>query len=99
MVARKDEVSFWVNCELYPQGAKANFEAFTNFNLKNGWKVKSYEILNPKTADGSWNWVVPPNNGSPNPYSKLHLWVNAGVKVSLKLKILIEGPEGTNPYQ
>ena len=29
---------------------------------------------------------------------KLHLWANANAGITVGIKIIIEGPEGTNPY-
>ncbi len=99
---KNDEIWFWVDCSKGVKiltGVKANFEAYANFNLKNGWKVKSYQIVNPEIFRGGWNWVTTPANGSTSPHAKLHLWSDFGGKVRVTLKVLIEGPEGTNPYQ
>ncbi len=74
------------------------------FNLKNGWKVKSYEIAGPTRAGigagSDWRWVsTPPPAGSTTPYVKWHLWANGGSSITVGIKIIIEGPEGTDPYQ
>jgi hypothetical protein len=80
-------------------GGKADFEAYSNFTLKNGWKVKSYQISEVKNGSSGWRWVTTPTNGSTSTYSKVHLWANGHATVNVKLTVTIEGPEGTNPYQ
>ena len=99
-----NKVNFKVTCSVFPYGGKGDFEAYANFNLKNGWKVKSYEIVGPDRfkdeKDSDWSWSSsPPAEGSTSPYVKLHLWANANAGITVGIKIIIEGPEGTNPYQ
>lgn len=99
-----DEAAFRVSCVLSPSGGKADFEAYSGFNLKNGWKIKSYEVKGPTRIGGNrqsdWSWIsTPPSAGSTNPYVKWHLWANAGAEITVRIKITIEGPEGTDPYQ
>ena len=101
----KDDVAtFRVACSVSPSGGKGDFEAYSGFTLKNGWKIKSYEVEGPTRTGAStgsdWSWVsTPPSAGSTNPYVKWHLWAHAGAIITVGIKIIIEGPEGTDPYQ
>ena len=98
--SKREQITFAVICTAsMGLGGKADFEAYSNFTLKNGWKVKSYEIKEYKTGRSGWRWVTTPTNGSTSPYSKLHLWADPLSHAGIKLTITIEGPEGTNPYQ
>ena len=87
-------------CQGLPSGARANAEAFANFHLKNGWKVKSYDVVAVQKSGGAdWNWSRNPVVGTDDPFSKVHLWADANGIIRLCVKIEIEGPAGTNPYQ
>jgi hypothetical protein len=83
-------------------GARANPEAFQNFTLKNGWKIKSIEIT-PEyrrgLGHGEWQWTTRPSRGSDNPYVQMHLVAEDRHSVQIYIKITIEGPAGTDPYQ
>jgi hypothetical protein len=98
-------VLFFINCaSVFSSGAKANPEAFNNFTLKNGWKVKDI-IVDVRFYPGSdsvgpadWQWVSRPNKGNDKPYMKMHLVANKSQLVYVYVKVLIEGPPGTDPY-
>lgn len=92
-------VRFFVNCGGILNGARATPEAFMNFTLKNGWKIKSIDTSEEggKTL-ADWNWTTRPVEGSNNPYMKMHLWSNPGGSVWVQVKVTIEGPAGTDPY-
>lgn len=99
-----DEIpAFRISCTGGPVGGRADFEAYLGFTLKNGWKIKSYEIAFLDRGGDSgcdWDWrSTPPSQGSTNPYLKWRLWANGGSRITVGIKIIIEGPEGTNPYR
>lgn len=81
-------------------GGRSTPEAWMNFRLKNDWKVKSFEVVN-KTKFGSvdWQWIKTPSVGSDDPSSKVHLWADPLGQLIVIVKVTIEGPAGTNPYQ
>jgi len=91
------KVNFEVNCIARPVGMKTNPEAFKNFTLKNGWTVKSFGVSDDGKVNAGWSWTVKPSGN--NPYLKMHLWANAHAAITVFVKVWIEGPEGTNPYQ
>lgn len=82
-------------------GSKATPEAYGNFSLKNGWQIKEISLVEILKTSGDWQWVSgPPSIGSTNPYVKIHIWAEPAVGfVRLGLRIVIEGPDGTDPYQ
>jgi hypothetical protein len=86
-------------CDGLSTGGRGNPEAFASFTLKNGWKVKSVEMAELVKRSGDWGWDTRPAVGSNNPYMKMHMWATTGGQVSLNVKIWIEGPQGTNPYE
>jgi hypothetical protein len=91
-------VSFSLQCTY--TGGRSNPEAYVNFRLKNGWKVKSYDVLNvTKFGSADWQWTRTPVIGSDDASSKVHLWADPLGQLFLSVKIEIEGPAGTNPYQ
>jgi hypothetical protein len=95
-------VYFYLDCDNNPGGGRTTPEAFTGFRLKNGWRVKSFDIglatpANPSYQD--YQWRKPPTVGSDDPSLRMHLWANAGGWIRVTVKIEIEGPAGTNPYQ
>jgi len=103
-------VFFNLRCGLSPTGARSDPEAFTSFRLKNGWKVKSFDVTGVRRLvspgerpageqDANWQWTKTPTVGTDDPSSKLHLWTNANRAMQLFVKVEIEGPAGTNPYQ
>lgn len=91
-------VLFMLNCTY--TGGRSTPEAYVNFRLKNGWKVKSFDVVNvTKVASADWQWTKTPSIGSDDPSSKVHLWADPLGQIILSVKIEIEGPAGTNPYQ
>jgi hypothetical protein len=92
-------VEFRLSCTL--TGGSANAEGFANFRLKNGWKVKSFDVF--RVAQGGvnadWSWTRTPSIGSDDPSSKLHMWAEPGSTILIDVKVEVEGPAGTNPYQ
>ena len=94
-------VQFQMGCGIYLTGGRATPEAFTNFRLKNGWRVKSYEMVGVvKPSEGAdWQWRKTPSVGTDDPSMKMHVWANVRQDVCNTVKVTIEGPAGTNPYQ
>jgi hypothetical protein len=99
-----EQVQAKINCTGWPAGGRGDFEGYLGFTLKNGWRVKSYVIPRSSTTgfeEGQgrgWSWGSPPPSGT-NPYYKLHLWTDGFHGIEIFVKITIEGPQGTNPYQ
>ena len=93
-------VKFWAECAASPTGGRASPEAFMNFRLKNGWKIKSVDT-DPHMVNGDWQWLSKPEEGSrsDNPYMKMRIWANAVGYALVYVKVTIEGPEGTDPYK
>lgn len=92
-----------LNCIGHLAGGRADVEGYSGFTLKNGWRVKSYEILRSAApyAEGGgkgWSWLSAPPGGT-SPYFKIRLWADGTYGIALRVKIFIEGPEGTSPYQ
>lgn len=103
-------VFFNLRCGQLPVGARSDPEAFTSFRLKNGWKVKSFDVTGVRKLvwpgsrpaseqDANWQWTKTPSVATDDPSAKLHLWTNANRAMQLFVKVEIEGPAGTNPYQ
>lgn len=92
-----------LTCLGHLAGGKADVEGYLGFTLKNGWRVKSYEIIrsaapyNEGTGKG-WSWLSAPPTGT-SPYFKFRLWADGNYAIAIRVKVFIEGPEGTNPYQ
>lgn len=92
--ASKFRVRGPVICTMVTEG-----EAFGNLQLKNGWRVKSASG-NHEGSGANWQWITQPSAGSTNPFAKIRITSNPGaVDYTVNLKIEIEGPQGTNPYQ
>lgn len=92
-----------IDCGGLLAGAKLEIEGYSGFALKNGWKVKSYEIIRGTNhfAEGpgrGWSWLSATPTGT-SPYFKIRLWADANRGIEIRVRVLIEGPEGTNPYQ
>ena len=93
-------VVFFVVCtNPPPTGARANPEAFTNFTLRNGWKIKDVLTEQKEKHSGDWQWVTRPRKGDNNPYMKMHVWSYPSGWLYVIVKVIIEGPAGTDPYQ
>ena len=81
-------------------GARANVEAFASFHLKSGWKVKSYDAFQVgNSGNADWQWTRTPAIGSDDPSSRIHMWADPVSIIAIDVKVEIEGPAGTNPYQ
>lgn len=100
-----EQVWMKVDCRERPTGEKVSFWAYAGkFQLRNGWKVKSFEIVpspNGQLQEGSgkgWSWETKPQIGGTQAAAKLNLWADAGKGIEIFLRITIEGPEGTSPY-
>src|SRR5207253_2091105 len=95
-------VLFAANCKGSITGGRADFEAFKNFRLKNGWKIKSVEVLPredfPKSG-GDFVSGGKPVIGSDNPFMKFSIWADAGGRKEVIVAVRIEGPECTDPYR
>jgi hypothetical protein len=85
-------------------GARVDGEAYKDFQLKNGWRLK--EVLEPvvvaQNGTAGWSYSIFPNAGSASPYMKMHLWTDGAplpTTIAVAVRVLIEGPAGTNPYQ
>lgn len=84
------------------QGARMNPVFFDNFALKNGWRVKSFNVTKlDQNCPNASAWQVPasPPLSGTSPKVQLALWANVGCTLRLATRLEIEGPRGTNPYQ
>lgn len=88
-----------------PLGLKADFEVGTGLRLKNGWKVKSFEMAaalgtEPPGTDShhGFNVTKAPVIGSDNPEFTVHLFAELTKGVVVEGGVLIEGPHGTTPW-
>lgn len=92
-----------VDCLAFAVGGKLEVEGYSGFTLKNGWRVKSHAIIrgtqsyNEGEGKG-WSWLSGPPSGT-SPYFKLRLWADGHNGIRIGVKVFIEGPEGTSPYQ
>lgn len=101
---RKTGVLFQANCLA---GGAADPEAYANFRLKNGWRVKSVEppeTVRRSTVRGRFGATrfemrVTPVAGSDNPYMQAHIGGGPGSFRSVGVRVIIEGPQGTDPYR
>lgn len=77
-------------------GATVTGEAFKNFKLKNGWKIKL--ISQNATSDvnqTNWQYTRRPQIGTDDPHLTAEITSYDGY---LNIRIDIEGPAGTSPY-
>jgi hypothetical protein len=109
---RKTGVVFKAECAAV--SAKANPEAYKGFLLQNGWLVKELDdpIANPSNEwkigaappdpahlTAGWRWITRPAIGTNNPYMQVSIWTEGGgAYVRVGVRVVIEGPEGSNPY-
>ncbi|MGI9065863.1 MAG: hypothetical protein ACR2HX_05590 [Pyrinomonadaceae bacterium] len=98
-----DEVVNRINCLPDLLGGRSDVEGYSGFTLKNGWRIKSHEIIRGtgNFAEGpgkGWSWSSAPPTGT-GPYFKIRLWADANRGIQIGVKIFIEGPEDTDPYQ
>ncbi len=97
-VSTSGAVNFVAIC--LSSGGKANPEAFRDFTLKNGWKVKQVTVTEGAVIGmtSGWRWIVKPSEGSDNPGMQMHVWADLGGRRIVPVWVHIEGPEGTSPY-
>ena len=60
------------------------------------------DTINIQQQGGSTDWRYDstlPAAGSDNPYMRFHLWAENGALVGVEIKVTIQGPTGTDPYQ
>ncbi len=69
-------------------------EAFANFKLKNGWKIKTVPP-SPNNAFVPWKFKLRPQSGTNDPRMIVEMTGNSG---EARIRIDIEGPAGTSPY-
>jgi hypothetical protein len=97
-----DSVRLMVDCRVPLTGGRGDFDLYSNFRLKNGWKIVRVDPINIQQFGGSTDWRFDsalPAPGSDNPYTRLHLWAVWDAFVSVSIKVTIQGPAGTDPYQ
>lgn len=88
-------------------GGKADATAFGGFRLKNGWRIKDIHVTFPSELHvdyledpaKTFRWLRKPEIGSDDIDMKAHVSVNPGLMMVVNVKVLIEGPGGTDPYQ
>lgn len=94
----------WVHLMLqcpFATGARMNPVIYDNLVLRNGWRVKEVRVVQ-LTRHGTSEWQflgAPPAAGSDRPRVALGMWANYGGALEVVLRVDIEGPRGTNPYQ
>ena len=71
----------------------ATGEAFKNFKLKNGWKIKA--ISQVAYRETTWQYRLRPQEGTNDPHLIAEITTSSG---SFLILIDIEGPAGTSPY-
>lgn len=84
-------------------GDLATPEAFTDFQLKNGWKIAGGAgtiTVSPvgQSGNSDWQWTQRPNEGGINTAMKMHIWSVALGGIVMAVTVMIEGPEGSDPY-
>lgn len=87
-------------------GGRATPEAFTDFQLKNGWKIAggagaitvTVGDRSERLAAADWQWAQRPNEGGVDTAMKMRIWSEAPGGIAVWVTVMIEGPEGTDPY-
>lgn len=76
-------------------------EMFADFELKNGWKVESVELVDcPDQEVGrTWETLSVPQRGSTRPYVRIRANVRNDGQLTVFVRIRIQGPRNTNPYR
>jgi hypothetical protein len=102
------KVRLFVDCVFLgngPLGLKADFEVAKGLHLKNGWKVKSFELhatdgTEPFPADSHHGFRITqtPAVGSDSPEFSVHLFAELTKGIYVEGGVLIEGPHGTTPW-
>ena len=103
MRARDDTIAFLTQCA--GLGATATGEAFANFKLKNGWKIKPAPdgVVLVRFQGVSWQYRLRPQEGTNDPHMNVEVTAPAGLGGAryigeVVIRINIEGPAGTSPY-
>ena len=83
-----------------PTGQALDWRAYQNFRLKNGWMVKSFSVLPGAAFNAGSELAEPPAVNTSNPAIRMHLWANGmtGSVITI-VRVVIEGPQGTDPYR
>jgi hypothetical protein len=101
-VSSGDTVRLYVDCGYSAFGGRGDFDLYSNFRLKNGWRIVRVDPVNIQQRGGQTDWRYDsalPAAGSDNPYMRFHLWAENGAFVDVQIKVTIQGPTGTDPYQ
>ena len=73
-------------------------EAFTDFRLQNGWKIRDVsEKVTLAEPAARWRWIKRPDKGSDDPSMLVEI-ESMGVEGELSIAIMIEGPENREAY-
>jgi hypothetical protein len=79
-------------------GGRVVLEAFTDFRLQNGWKIRGISenvvLVDPEAR---WQWIRRPESGSNDPSLVIEVESRGG-EGEISLTITIEGPEDKKPY-
>jgi hypothetical protein len=98
-------VVFRLDC---PLGGTAQPEAYKDFRLKHGWRIKSIGIKNIRESDSgsfagqpyghtSFDWLVTPSTID-SPYMKVQINGEKAAYLEVGVSVVIEGTAGTDPY-
>ncbi len=101
-ISSADTVRILVDCQGSVFGGRGDFDLYSNFRLKNGWKIVRVDPMNIQQRGGPTDWRYDstlPGAGSDNPYMRFHLWAEHGALMGVEIKVTIQGPTGTDPYQ
>lgn len=96
---RRKGVLFMADCPATVQVGRASPEAYKNFRLKNGWKVKSVERSEPWSLGWNEFSLEGPAIGTDSPYMRAHVAAAATSTIRVGVRVIIEGPAGTDPYR
>jgi hypothetical protein len=89
-------LSLRVRC--VPPGGRILLEAFSEFRLQNGWKIKEIsEKVTLAEPAARWHWIRRPEKGSDDPWMQLEI-ESLGAEGEVAISVLIEGPEHREPY-
>ena len=91
--SKRGSVMFSVGCL---SAAAATGEAFKNFRLKNGWKIKSVDLVEAGLYGADWQYRLKPQKLSNDPHIIVEI-TGFGPQAAI-FRIEIEGPAGTSPY-
>ena len=51
-----------------------------------------------QTGSADWQWIQRPSEGSSATTMKMRVWADLGGNIAVTVKVVIAGPEGTDPY-